>query len=362
VSDTRSTLGSVGRERDKDLQRLALVEAAEHVLKTKGYYLTTIEEIARDAGYSVGTLYNLFGSKESLYAEVIEGIGRQLIARLEHTALRKWDPDKAVEELIKIRLYNYHKDRLFFQAFSSEGQLGIQLGSTELPPRVTALYDKYLGSAQGLFKRVLDHEGIVGPNPMHLVLSLEAIIQVFMGYWTRPSQSDSTEQIARHIKEILISPITLQRIGAIHVSNGPCDAERREIHISRFDLERLKELIEVAKCFGSENQQSHLADLESELGNAKVVSPREVPPDLVTMNSVIQLRDLDSGQESVCALVFPRDAESKRENTSILSLLGTALFGARVGDIVTVNERKGAKRHRVEALLYQPEAAGDYHL
>lgn len=362
MPDSHRAIGTTGRERDRDLQRLAIVEAAEHVLKTKGYHLTTIEEIARDASYSVGTLYNLFGSKENLYAEVIEGIGRQLIARLEHTALRKWDPDKAVEELIKIRLYNYHKDRLFFQAFSSEGQLGIQPGPSELPQRVTSLYDKYLSATQGLFKRVLDREGISGPNPLHLVLSLEAIIQVFMGYWSRPAQSDSTEQIARHIKEILISPITLQRIGAMHASIQSGESERREIHISRYDLERLKELIEVAKRFGNENQQAYLAELESELESAKVVSPREVPPDLITMNSVIRLRDLDTGQESVCALVFPRDAESKRENTSILSRLGTAIIGARVGDIITVHDRRVVKRHRVEALLYQPEAAGDYHL
>ena len=47
---------------------------------------------------------------------------------------------------------------------------------------------------------------------------------------------------------------------------------------------------------------------------------------------------------------------------SILAPLATALLGARAGQVVTFDAPAGPQRLQVEKILYQPEAAGDYHL
>ena len=60
-----------------------ILDAAEHVFGWKGYQRTTMEAIAREAGISVGTLYNLFKSKEDLYGQVAQRIGRSLISRIQ---------------------------------------------------------------------------------------------------------------------------------------------------------------------------------------------------------------------------------------------------------------------------------------
>ena len=61
-------------------------------------------------------------------------------------------------------------------------------------------------------------------------------------------------------------------------------------------------------------------------------------------------------------LVFPSDADIDEGRLSVLAPLGTALLGARVGDLVEVNAPAGVRRIKVEKVLYQPEAAGDFHL
>jgi regulator of nucleoside diphosphate kinase len=47
---------------------------------------------------------------------------------------------------------------------------------------------------------------------------------------------------------------------------------------------------------------------------------------------------------------------------SILAPLGTALLGFRVGDVVDWQMPAGTRKLRIDEILYQPEASGDYHL
>jgi regulator of nucleoside diphosphate kinase len=61
-------------------------------------------------------------------------------------------------------------------------------------------------------------------------------------------------------------------------------------------------------------------------------------------------------------VVFPSEADSEQGKISILAPVGTALLGYRVGDTVEWKLPGGLRRLKIERILYQPEAAGDYHL
>jgi regulator of nucleoside diphosphate kinase len=60
--------------------------------------------------------------------------------------------------------------------------------------------------------------------------------------------------------------------------------------------------------------------------------------------------------------VYPDDADVNDGKLSVLAPLGTALLGASVGDVVEFRTPGGVRRLKVERILYQPEAAGDFHL
>lgn len=60
------------RERELNLRKDIILEAAEEVFADKGYYEASIEEIASRAEISVGSIYNLFTNKEALYLTLIE--------------------------------------------------------------------------------------------------------------------------------------------------------------------------------------------------------------------------------------------------------------------------------------------------
>jgi regulator of nucleoside diphosphate kinase len=135
----------------------------------------------------------------------------------------------------------------------------------------------------------------------------------------------------------------------------------RKIYITEFDVKRLTQLLEEGLSFTSRDIQ-HLESLQKELERAHIVEPQAVPRDIVTMNSRVRLRDLNSGDERIYTLVFPTEADVTQNKISILAPVGTAMLGYRVGDKIDWPVPAGMKTFRIEEILYQPEAAGDFHL
>lgn len=136
---------------------------------------------------------------------------------------------------------------------------------------------------------------------------------------------------------------------------------KNKIYITEFDLKRLKGLIKFAQDNWDKRVGRYIDGLEEELDRADIVKPEEIPTDVITMNSTFRLRDMDSGEESVYTLVFPGKADSESGKISILAPVGTAVLGYRVGDTVEWEVPAGLKRLKVEGIVYQPEAEGDFH-
>ncbi|HHY28499.1 MAG TPA: nucleoside diphosphate kinase regulator [Desulfitobacterium dehalogenans] len=136
----------------------------------------------------------------------------------------------------------------------------------------------------------------------------------------------------------------------------------RKISITAVDRERLLKLINKEREFGTAKNKDYLKDLEHELNGADVVPSEGIPSNAITMNSKILLKDLETGEETIYTLVYPEDADLLEDKISILAPVGTAILGYREGDIIDWKVPGGVVRLKVEKLLYQPEAAGDYHL
>ena len=137
---------------------------------------------------------------------------------------------------------------------------------------------------------------------------------------------------------------------------------KKETVISEFDQARLQEVIETLKAKSSERQWARGDKLQEKLASAKAVAPEEVPADVITMNSIARVRDLESEREGVYNLVFPSDSKPLEGRVSVLSSLGIALFGCRIGDEVEWNTPKGRKHLKVVGIIYQPEAARHWTL
>lgn len=133
----------------------------------------------------------------------------------------------------------------------------------------------------------------------------------------------------------------------------------KQVVVTRQDLERLRALITDARLSHSESDK-HLSALERELNNAMVVDPKDVPPDVVTMNSTIKVKVGGSRRQDEWTIVFPSDVNIDENRISVLAPLGTALLGYRVGETLEWEVPAGLKRYKITKILHQPEAAEEW--
>ena len=135
----------------------------------------------------------------------------------------------------------------------------------------------------------------------------------------------------------------------------------KPIHITEFDFERLKELLQDLQTTDY-RKSNYVERLQLEIDRAEIVQPEDIPSDVVTMNSTVCIEDIDIEEEEIYTLVFPEDADLSQGKISILAPIGTAMLGYEVGDSFEWEVPGGTRNLRAKRILYQPEASGDFHL
>ena len=68
------------RERRREADRLELLQAAERIFSARGYAGASIRDIAAEAGFSVGGVYQFFPGKDELFVAVLDAVGQEYLA------------------------------------------------------------------------------------------------------------------------------------------------------------------------------------------------------------------------------------------------------------------------------------------
>ena len=123
-----------------------------------------------------------------------------------------------------------------------------------------------------------------------------------------------------------------------------------ERQFTELDFARLRKL-------NASNAAAGLADV---LDAADVVPGPQIDPDVITMYTQFELEEMDTHERRILSICYPQDAEPSTGFISVLSPLGSSLIGLRAGAQATWRTPSGEKTARVTAVLFQPEASGDY--
>ncbi|MEW5984131.1 MAG: TetR/AcrR family transcriptional regulator [Acidobacteriota bacterium] len=121
------------RHREADLA--GLLSAAERVFSDRGYHATSIRDIAREAGFSVGGVYQFFASKDELYLRVVEEQWEHFFELLSQALLAETSRSRLLA-LSNAMFRAFEERRGFFKLFLSErGRLSAAFTS-EIAARV----------------------------------------------------------------------------------------------------------------------------------------------------------------------------------------------------------------------------------
>ncbi|KQP14082.1 nucleoside diphosphate kinase regulator [Pseudorhodoferax sp. Leaf267] len=103
------------------------------------------------------------------------------------------------------------------------------------------------------------------------------------------------------------------------------------------------------------------AQVQSLLDNADLLAPAEMPADVVTMRSRVRVAELTGADPREIVLSYPAEADAAQGHVSVLSPVGTGLLGMKAGEVAEWTLPDGrAAALRVQAVVFQPEASGDY--
>jgi len=187
------------REREREAHRRELLEAAERVFVREGYHGATVDEIAQEADFAVGTLYNFFNGKEDLYVHVIEKIAQNFTGQFEQEVLSIEDPEEAIASLIELRLTHFEDHRGFFRIFF-EAAPGSRLDPAgALPENCVGLYEQYMEAVIEIFRRGVSQRVFDESDPLYLALCLEGVVNAFVAYW---SKREPTEPLAVRVEKM----------------------------------------------------------------------------------------------------------------------------------------------------------------
>jgi regulator of nucleoside diphosphate kinase len=135
-----------------------------------------------------------------------------------------------------------------------------------------------------------------------------------------------------------------------------------EIRLTDLDAARLERSL-IEQLRRSPEPPQGTAELEALLDAAAVVPSATIDPTVVTMNSTVVLEEQPAGRRLTVTLVYPRDSDPERSRVSVLTPVGRALIGARVGDTIRVVVPDNQPRElRVVEMKYQPEANSRFDL
>lgn len=128
--------------------------------------------------------------------------------------------------------------------------------------------------------------------------------------------------------------------------------EKKKLHkpaisMANSDHERLTRLAESIADHNPETAD----ELFAELDRARIIADDKLSHDVVRMGTRLRFTT-DAGEDRVVALVYPHEADINAGRVSILSKIGTALIGLKVGQSIewrTRSDRVG--RLKVEEIL-----------
>jgi len=127
-----------------------------------------------------------------------------------------------------------------------------------------------------------------------------------------------------------------------------------EVKISIAEARSFGDLSENSEYDEAKNEQakvvSRIAELEGLIEHAVIIDEAELKADVINLGSTVKVLDMEEDEELEYSLVGTNEANPMLGRISDRSPIGSAMIGAIVGDIITVNTPNGEMKLKILAV------------
>lgn len=165
------------KEREREMRRQQIMVAAKRVFTQSGYEKSTMEDIAREAELSPGTIYLYFKSKDELYASLCLRVLKFINVKVDHVigdeALDYEARQEALLEAIQ-EVYDYDP-MILNNMFHLQSSDTLKSLSPELMNEINDLSRRSLQAMAGMFALGIEKELVIDRHPLALADILWAL-------------------------------------------------------------------------------------------------------------------------------------------------------------------------------------------
>jgi AcrR family transcriptional regulator len=171
------------RPEEKTLRRRHFLEAACLCFARKGFEATTMDEVARCAGYSPGSLYLYFTDKRELFQAVFEERIAELMSRVEECRREK-DPAAAVERLATVVFQHWQEKSEQCRVYMTERAAFEWNIRDEFGRKVFEEYLRFLDLVEAVCRNGV-RKGVFTGSPRLLAHFLVGMMNSTVFHWMR---------------------------------------------------------------------------------------------------------------------------------------------------------------------------------
>ncbi|NQV50837.1 MAG: TetR/AcrR family transcriptional regulator [Candidatus Marinimicrobia bacterium] len=193
------------KEQRKEQYRLEILQSAAKVFARQGFHLTTMEAVAEECGWSKGTLYLYFKSKEDLFFSILIEKMDQYSASLHNDLKTSQGIEEKISAFIEAQFRFFTENKHFFQLVITE-QGKVMHGSD------SGLREKLINQQQAHIDQVsrVMEQGLPENTPFNAIIlagSIIGAINLHLVTWLMAGEAIDLDDIKRQIKTLFIHGI-----------------------------------------------------------------------------------------------------------------------------------------------------------
>lgn len=179
------------KEREYQLRRDEILGAAERVFSHHGFHNSTVAQIAKEAEFAIGTLYQFFTNKEELYYTMMIEKFDLLYAALRQGLENKKSCTEKLNCLVDLVLSFIEGNADFFKIFTWELNVLQPTMEDRLKDELLKKHFSYIDLISGVIRQGMEEGDIRVGNVEDFSSALVGMMNVFSFNWIFNRQQSS---------------------------------------------------------------------------------------------------------------------------------------------------------------------------
>lgn len=173
-------------------------EAATRVISQKGYFQTSIHEIAKEAGISVGTIYNYFENKQEILLGIFSKEFEDRRDFYEELSQKEMPLVEGIKEILNRHFSQLESHKELMRVIIQER---FKPGS-ELEEKLNRQYREVIQYVEELVKQALENDQIRNCEPQVVAIALFGAVEAVVSYGVLQEKKKQKDLFKRAPEEL----------------------------------------------------------------------------------------------------------------------------------------------------------------